>query len=254
MPRHTISTQSAIEWLDFRWLDLRITYAYSIHMSTEHFLTPKQKQVLAFILEYQQTNGFAPTQQEIAKQFGFRSLGTVQNYLVRLERQGLLKKSWNARRSLKPQPLPSSAPGLALASSSNVFALPLLGKVAAGYPIEAVESQEQIDVPVSMLKNVKGGVRSSSEHFVLRVTGDSMIEDGILDGDFVVLRKARTAENGQTVVALIENEATIKRFYRKSNVVELHAANPKYQPIVVNEEDRKDFSIVGILTGVLRVF
>lgn len=212
-------------------------------MSAEHFLTPKQKQVLSFILDYQAKHGYAPTQQEIAREFSFSSLGTVQNYLVRLERQGLLKKTWNGRRSLQPQPLqqtkPLRSPSLALLS------LPVMGQVAAGKPIEAIDQSQEIEVPASMVK--KG------EHFVLRVVGDSMIEDGILDGDHVVIRKAEAAENGETVVALIQNEATIKRFHRKDGKIELRPANSKYEPIRLSAEDRKDFRIAGILTGVLRV-
>ncbi|HRK02756.1 MAG TPA: transcriptional repressor LexA [Oligoflexia bacterium] len=231
-------------------------------MSTEHFLTPKQQQLLAFIQGYQQAHGFAPTQQEIAKQFGFRSLGTVQNYLVRLERQGLLKKSWNARRSLQPQPL-SAAKSASLSgslkktlalSSHSFFSLPLLGRVAAGLPIEAVESKEHVDIPAHMLRSAKGTLREVGDHFVLRVVGDSMIDDGILDGDIVVLRKTPIAENGQTVVALIQNEATIKRFYKKAGRIELHAANAKYAPIIISEEDEKSFSIAGVLSGVLRTY
>lgn len=216
-------------------------------MSADHFLTPKQKQVLAFILEYQAKHSYAPTQQEIAREFGFSSLGTVQNYLVRLERQGLLKKTWNGRRSLQPQPLQQKLKPLRPQSQANLalLKLPVLGQVAAGRPIEAIDQHQEIEVPAAMVK--------MGEHFILRVVGDSMIEDGILDGDCVVIRKAQAAENGETVVALIQNEATIKRFYRKDGVIELHPANPKYQPIRVGAEDRKDFSIAGVLTGVFRL-
>lgn len=205
-------------------------------------LTPKQKQVLDFIHSFSAKNGYAPSQQEIARHFGFKSLGTVQNYLVRLERQGILRKTLNARRGAQVVANPLSPP---TAVGSGTVPLPLLGRVAAGRPIEAIESSETFDVPASL---IKGG-----NHFVLRVTGDSMIEDGILSGDFVVIRKQDAANNGQTVVALIGNEATIKRFYRRGGRVELHPANPAYQPLILESmTDTREFKIEGVLVGLIR--
>lgn len=204
---------------------------------TSPILTPKQKLLLDYITEFQAKNGYAPSQHEIARHFGFKSLGTVQNYLVRLERQGALQKKWNARRGtqvLAPQPL----------LQSMAVPIPLLGRVAAGRPIEAISHDETIEVPATMIK--------TGSHFVLKVAGDSMIEDGILDGDYVVIKKQPTAENGQTVVALINNEATIKRIQRKSGRVELHPANPKYKPILVDSAV-EDFKIEGVLMGVIRL-
>ena len=208
-------------------------------------LTPKQKALLDFIQQFEQEQGYAPSQQEIAKHFGFNSLGTVQNYLVRLQRQGLLKKTWNARRSVSltatakrknvpPQPIRMSA-----------ASLPLLGRVAAGKPIEAIENAESLEVPPTML--------SKGEQFVLKVVGDSMVDDGILNGDFIVVQKQAQATNGQTVVALINNEATVKRYYRLGQRVELHPANPNYEPLVIESlVDSPDFRIEGIVTGVIR--
>jgi len=207
---------------------------------TSKFLTPKQKQVLEFIQEHQQEKGYAPSQKEIAKKFGFSSLGTVQHYLNQLGELGFLKKEWNARRGLSVN---SEAPKVALSVESTVQSLPLLGKVAAGRPIEAVQAPEFLDVPASLLKK-------SGEHFILKVQGDSMIGDGILDGDYVIIRKQDSAENGETVVALIDNEATIKRYQRKGGRVELHAANPAYPTIHVSPERR--FHIEGILAGLIR--
>ena len=117
--------------------------------------------------------------------------------------------------------------------------------MAAGKPIEAMEHDQTVDVPEEML--AKGG-----DHFALRVKGDSMIGDGILDGDFVVIRKQTQAANGQTVVAMIENEATIKRFQRKGDRIELQAANPAYEPIVVEAAASNTFRIEGILVGLIR--
>ena len=194
-------------------------------------ITPKQKKILEFIHSHAEREGYPPSQQEIARAFGFRSLGTVQNYLVRLEREGLLSRQWNARRGMR-----------VVRPEGRGVELPLAGTVAAGRPIEAVENPDTIEVPASMV--------GAGENFVLRVQGDSMIGDGILDGDFVVVRKQAAAENGQTVVALIENEATVKRLYRKGGRIELHPANPAMQPIVVEGEE--SFRIEGVVVGVIR--
>lgn len=194
-------------------------------------ITPKQKQVFDFIAQHIESQGFAPSQQEIAKAFGFRSLGTVQNYLVRLEREGLLSRNWNGRRSLRLAAVPEHG-----------MKLPLAGTVAAGKPIEAIETSDSIDVPPAMV--------GAGEHFVLHVAGDSMIDDGILDGDYVVVRKQATAENGQTVVALLDNEATVKRLHRSGQIIELHPANPTMQPITVDAE--MPFGIEGVVVGVIR--
>jgi repressor LexA len=195
-------------------------------------ITPKQKQLLDYIRGYQEARGYAPSQKEIAERFGFRSLGTVQNYLVRLERQGFLHKRWNAKRALE-----------VLGAEPRGLDLPLLGRVAAGKPIEAVAGDDTLEVPPFM---VKGG-----ENFVLRVVGESMIEEGILDGDYVVVRRRPTAENGQTVVALVDGAATVKRYYRRPGGVELHPANPAMAPIEVGEE--QNFQIEGVVVGVIRL-
>jgi len=194
-------------------------------------VTPKQKKILDFIRSHTEREGYPPSQQEIARAFGFRSLGTVQNYLVRLEREGLLSRQWNARRGMR-----------VLSPDKRGMELPLAGTVAAGRPIEAVETPDTIEVPASMV--------GPGENFVLRVQGDSMIGDGILDGDFVVVRKQAAAENGQTVVALIRGEATVKRFQRKGERIELHPANPAMEPIVVEGEE--SFRIEGVVVGVIR--
>lgn len=203
-------------------------------------LTPKQKQLLEFVLKFQTERGYAPSQQEIARFFGFSSLGTVQNYLTRLERQGALKKDWNARRGIQVVPP---------VSKTDFTLLPLVGEVAAGFPIEAIETQETLEVPRSWLK--------AGEHFILKVKGDSMMEEGILSGDYVIVKKQFTAENGQTVVALLENEATIKKFYRSSDGrrIELRPANSNYKPIIIERVHSKEFEgfkILGILVSVLR--
>jgi len=210
-------------------------------------LTPKQKAVLDFITEFTTQKGYSPSQHEIARHFRFKSLGTVQNYLVRLERQGALKKTLNARRSLE-----AVSSDTALDSTE----LPILGKVAAGKPIQALASEESLAVPRSLLS-------SGGKHFVLKVSGSSMIEDGILDGDFVIVRSQQTAQNGQTVVALIGNEATIKRFYKRRDAsIELQPANPAFEPILIpsltdsdsgaHDFRMADFRIEGVMVGLIR--
>ncbi len=219
-------------------------------------LTPKQKKVLQFIERYAAKKGFAPSQQEIARHFEFQSLGTVQNYLVRLERHGSLQKTWNERRGIQVLPdsdtLPPPPPS---ASVAGTVPIPLYGAVAAGRPLERIESEETVDVPLSLLGRAYGaraGARQP-EHFCLRVRGDSMIGDGILDGDYVVIRKQERAENGQTVVALLGNEATIKRFYSERGRVELRAANPAFDPILIESlTDQAEFKLAGVLVGLIR--
>jgi len=194
-------------------------------------LTPKQKKVLEFIESYADRESYPPSQAEIARAFGFRSLGTVQHYIVQLEREGLLTKEWNARRGLR-----------VLRSEKKGCELPLAGAVAAGKPIDAIENHDTIEVPPSMVGH--------GEHFVLKVQGDSMVDDGILDGDYVVVRKQSLAENSQIVVALINNEATVKRFYRKGRRIVLQPANPAMSPILVDNEEC--FKIEGVVVGVIR--
>jgi repressor LexA len=243
-------------------------------------LTPKQKAVMEFIQEFSSDKGYSPSQQEIATHFGFKSLGTVQNYLVRLQRHGFLRKTWNGKRtteidadaveqamdsvlsnttrlksrfqkSLILKNLATETLFQTQAVPSPSHCLPVLGRVAAGRPIEYSEIGE-IDIPTSMIR--KGKLDQS---FVLRVKGDSMICDGILDGDYVVIQRQSIAEQGETVVAMIGNEATIKRYYRKTHKghprIELHSANPAYEPILVDSlTETHGFKIEGVLVGVVR--
>ena len=193
-------------------------------------LTPKQKRFLDFVIAHTEREGYSPSQTEIAQALGFRSLGTVQNYLTRLEREGLIEKDLNARRGIRVR-LPEG----------YGYQLPLAGTVSAGRPIEAIETPDTIPVPPTM---------ADEANFVLRLEGDSMVEDGILHGDYVVVRKQSHAERGQTVVALIGSEATVKRFHRKTDRIELHPANAAMEPIVVDRTD--EFSILGVVVGVIR--
>ena len=204
-------------------------------------MTPKQKKVLEFITNYTAKHHYAHTRAEIAQYFGYRSFNSAQNHIVRLEREGFLKKTWNGKRDLL---LRDSTSKIEVKKNSVLSALPLVGRVAAGKPIEAVEAQDEIEVPSSMI--------GRGESFVLQVVGNSMIEDCILSGDYVIVKQQRAAENGQLVVALVDDAATVKRFYQKKDRVELHPANPDFKPIVVGSE--QEFKIEGVVTGVIRNF
>jgi repressor LexA len=212
----------------------------------DKFLTPKQKQVLDFIQAFQKENDFAPSQQEIATHFGFSSLGTVQHYLTQLESLGLLQKSFNARRGLSTGAPRVVQPRVqSLDEESSLHWLPVLGKVAAGRPIDAASQQDPIEVPIALMGK-------SGKHFVLKVQGDSMIGDGILNDDFVVIRSQTTAQNGDTVVALVDNEATIKRYFKHSYGIELRSANPNFPSIRIDGSASCSLRIEGILTGLIR--
>lgn len=193
-------------------------------------LTDKQQKILVFLSQYTEEHGYAPSRQEIATNFGFSSLGTVEDYLKALESGGFVQRSSGGRRNLTVL--------------SKERMLPLLGKVAAGRPIEYTIHDKTIEVPSSMIKG-------AYEHFALQVSGDSMVDVGILDGDLVVVRKQEDASPGNIVVAMVNHEATIKRFFKKKSKVELHSENSKYKPIIVEPSD--DFHIVGVLAGLLRV-
>jgi repressor LexA len=195
-------------------------------------LTPAQQRVYQFVQDYMQRNGSAPSYEEIRKHLGFRSLNAVSKHLKQLEQRGCLQSPWNNRkRSLELLPVRSGS-----------ISIPFLGIVAAGTPIEAVEVPESIEVPESFLNN--------GSNFALRVRGDSMIEEGIREGDILIVARQPHAENGQTVVALVQGEATVKKFYRQpGEVIELRPANSAMEPIRVRPDD---VEIVGAVVGLLR--
>ena len=192
-------------------------------------LTKTQKEIIDFIRAYREEHGISPTQREIREKFRLSSFGTVQKHLKRLEEKGALKREWNRSRGISPT---------GEASGSRVA---LLGLVAAGRPIEPFPVEETIEVPASLL--------GKGEHFVLRVRGDSMIEDGIRDGDFVIVSKRANAQNGQTVVALVKGEATLKRYYAEGARVRLQPANAAMRPISV---DAREIVVQGVVTGLIR--
>lgn len=173
---------------------------------------------------------------EIGRQFGMSSSASVHHIVSILEREGLIRR------------IPNVSRGIELVkedASDDNYEIPLLGVVAAGQPIEAVLDYEKVCIPRDMLKQ--------GRMFALRVRGDSMIDEQIREGDFIILQSQQTAENGQTVVALLDgSNATVKRFYRGRNHVRLEAANPRYKPIIVRPSDR--LQIQGVVVGVLRKY
>jgi repressor LexA len=195
-------------------------------------LTKRQKEILDFIRSYRATHGISPTQREIRETFHLSSFGTVQKHLKRLEEKGALSREWNRSRGIAPREE---------ASASGARGVPLLGLVAAGRPIEPFPNEETIEVPATLL--------GKGDHFVLRVRGESMVEDGILDGDYVVVAKRAKAESGQTVVALVRGEATLKRYYAEGARVRLQPANSGMRPLTV---DARDVTIQGVVTGLIR--
>jgi repressor LexA len=195
-------------------------------------LTPAQQRVYEFVQDYVRRNGCAPSYEEIRKHLGFRSLNAVSKHLKQLEQRGVLQSPWNNRkRALELLPVRSGS-----------VSIPFLGVVAAGIPIEAVEVPESIEVPESFLSN--------GSNFALRVRGDSMIEEGIREGDILIITRQVHAENGQTVVALVRGEATVKKFYRQpGEMIELRPANSTMESI---RAQPADVEIVGTVVGLLR--
>ena len=199
-----------------------------------NYLTERQRDVLELIERRIADDGVAPTLQEIADEFGFRSTASAQKHVAHLERKGFLQREKHQKR------------GLILAESSPeppaAVKLPLFGVVAAGSPIESVADEEQISVPAAF---VRGG-----ENFVLRVRGDSMIGDGVHDGDLVVVQRSETAADGEMVVALVGQEVTLKRIFRDRGAsVRLKPSNPALPTMIVPAHDVR---VQGIVVGLLR--
>lgn len=199
-------------------------------------LTRKQKEVLDFVEQYLRAHGYAPTLREIGEARGLSSVATVYQHLKSLEAKGLIRREGGRARQVEM--IVPLEPDEVRPRALNVK---MLGLVAAGSPIEALEQPETMALPEDLL--------GRGETFVLRVKGDSMIEDHIMDGDFIIVEKREHAQNGEIVVALIENEATVKRFYREAGQIRLQPANAAMRPIYVNEEQ---LLVRGVVVGVLR--
>jgi len=204
-------------------------------------ITKKQKEVLDFITSYWDKHEVAPTQKEIKEAFGLKSFGSVQRYLKYLKDAGHIDSNWNARRGLRPKETKAQS------VDENTIEIPLLGDVAAGIPIEAIENPDNtIAIPTHM-------IRDSKRYYALNVKGDSMIEDGILDGDIIVCRHQQNANKGQTIIAIVDGEATVKRYSPLKNTIELIPANSTMKPIQV-DPTQSEFSIAGILVGLMRSY
>jgi repressor LexA len=200
-------------------------------------LTKRQKEILDYIESFIDDQGYAPSFEEIAESFGYSSLATVHEHLSNLERKGYIRKSYNESRSIEL---------VARDTATPVVELPLLGAVAAGLPIEAIQENETLAVPPDMISRRR-------DNYVLRVEGNSMIEEQIRDGDYIVVQAQDRAEDGQMVVALVSGEsATVKKLYREPDGrVRLQPANPTMDPIFAEPADVR---IQGIVVGVIRKY
>lgn len=241
-------------------------------MKPSKLLSPKQKEVLEWIQGYVRTHQTMPSRREIAIGLGLSSPATIQQHIEALEQKGFLrrgetresralqvtaksKRTLQAVSSGSAEGLKAAPPfsGLSVVDSqavSSTISVPLLGSIAAGYPIEVFSEPRSVDLPLSFFRSPR--TTRLDDVYVLTVRGDSMIDDGILPDDWVIIRKSSTAKNGDTIAALWNGEATLKKFYKAKDGVELHPANPKYPLMKVQGEDR--FEIQGILMGVIRKY
>jgi len=199
-------------------------------------LTRRQREIFDYVKGHIAEQGYAPSLEEIGERFGLSSVATVHKHISHLVEKGYLRRASNRSRSVEP---------IVEQHDEGAPLLPLLGTVAAGLPIEAIEDNESIAVPPEMAGR-------PGERFVLRVRGDSMIDEHIQDGDLVVVESRSEARNGETVVALVGgSDATLKRFYRKGATVRLVPANERMDPI---EVPAADVQIRGVLRGLLRSY
>ncbi len=196
-------------------------------------LSPKKQRFVEFIENFIGDYDRSPTFTEMMEGLKIKSLGTINWYVKELEKSGAIRraKGFNGKR------------GLEIVGQISETSLPLLGQITAGYPLEEVENLEYIEVPPSFIH---------PENYVLKVNGDSMIDDNIQEGDYVVIRKKTDANSGDTVVAFVNEEATLKRYYPAPTGIELHPRNPEYDVIRVGIED--DFRIGGIVLFVFRMY
>jgi repressor LexA len=198
-------------------------------------LTKRQREILDYLNEFIQDHGYAPSLEEIGRRFGLSSLATVHKHLTNLQEKGFIKRSWNRSRSVELVPT---------RTGSRALELPLLGYVAAGVPIEAIAGVETIAVPENLV-----GRRDT---YVLRVKGDSMIDEQIRDGDFVIVEDRKMAENGEMVIALVGgSDVTLKKFFRENGRVRLQPANPAMQPLIL---EAGQVQVQGVVVGVMRKY
>ena len=198
-----------------------------------NYISPKKQRFVDFIQDFTNDNNRPPTFVEIMSGLSIRSLGTINWYVNELEQEGVLQRIWgkNGKRALS------------ILEQRIQNRLPLLGLIAAGYPLDVFEDSEYMNVPTQYLK---------PENYVLKVNGNSMIDDQIQDGDYIIVKRTETAHNGEIVVALVNNEATLKRYYMGDKGVELHPQNSDFDIIYVKSTD--DFQINGIVLAVFRKY
>jgi len=201
------------------------------------YLTERQRDILQFIRQFQAERGVAPTHREICDHFGFSSYGTVYKHLSLLQKKGLIRRDWNQKRGVEVVDTEPVTP------PADVRELPLFGYIAAGKPLDVDVSSETITVPSRLT--------GRGDNFVLKVRGDSMIDDGILDGDYVIIARRERADNGEMVVANVNGEVTLKRFYHEGERVRLQPANSMMNPIYASS---RDVAVQGVVVGLMRRF
>jgi repressor LexA len=223
-------------------------------VQTRDILTKRQQQILEFISGSIDHRGYPPTLREIGEHFGIRSTNGVNDHLKALEKKGYLRREDLKSRAMRPVVQPSSSGGAGAGRVEldpppmgwGFIDVPIVGRVAAGEPLLAVENIEDT------VRVDRFFIGSNREVFALRVVGESMIEDGIYDGDYVFVRKAPAASRGDTVVAMIEGEATVKRYYPEGDTIRFQPANAAMKPIYVRRKDFRSVDIIGIVVGVYR--
>lgn len=214
-----------------------LIFAFSLHIvGRVQPLTKRQREILDYLQEFIQQHGYAPSLEEIGRRFSLSSLATVHKHLTNLEEKGFIRRSWNRSRSVEL---------LSARTGHRAIELPLMGYVAAGAPIEAVATAESIAVPEDL-------VGKPDHSYVLRVRGDSMIDEQIRDGDFVVVEDRKHADNGEMVIALVGGtDVTLKKFYREHGRIRLQPANPAMQPIFL---DPSQVQLQGVVVGMMRKY
>ena len=209
-------------------------------------ITRRQRQVYDYISNFVQSHGYSPSFEEIGQGMGLSSLATVHKHISNLEKKGLLRRDYNRSRSidvLAPRGRMKQAMGVLAGSGNMGVSLPLVGRIAAGRPVEALQNPETISL---------ADITRSRDVFVLEVRGDSMQDEAILNGDYVMVEKSRTAHNGDIVVALVDGtDATLKRFYREGENIRLQPSNASMKPIIV---PAASVEVQGRVIGVLRKY
>ncbi|MES1208378.1 MAG: transcriptional repressor LexA [Pseudomonadota bacterium] len=211
---------------------------------TRGVLTDRQREILEFITQSIRERGYPPTLREIGLQFGIRSTNGVNDHLRALEKKGHLQREDLKSRALRP--VGPRGPVRSPTRDEDMAEIPIIGRVAAGAPLLAVENVEDT------VKVDRFFIGQTKEVFALRVKGDSMIEDGIFDGDYIFVRKQLQANRGDIVVAMINDEATVKRYYPEGDTIRFQPANAAMQPILVRKRDFKAVNLIGLVVGVYR--